>query len=129
MSPVGFRMPDDAPVPCHHRWIMPSRPAIALIVAFWLGTVGVSFYRDVWPRLVATGPPPLSIDLAEEASPNVSVKWTISRGDRKIGRLTTHMSYNDTDDTFLQRHDYQQLEVEFGDIVVQIPQLKMTTRV
>jgi hypothetical protein len=108
---------------------MPSRPAIALIFAFWFGTIGFTFYRDVWPRISASSPPALSVDLAEEASPNVWVKWSIYRGDRKIGRLMTHMSYDDADGTFLQRHEYHQLEVQFGDIVVQIPQLKMTTRV
>ncbi len=108
---------------------MPSRSAIALIVAFWLATLGFAFYREVWPRLMASGPPPLAIDLAEEASPNVSVKWTIYRGDHKIGRLTTHMSYDDRDDTFRQTHEYHQLEFTFQDAMVRVPQLKLTTRV
>src|SRR3954447_21770507 len=107
---------------------MPSRRAIALIVSFWLATAGFTFYRDVWPRISASGPPPLSVDLAEEASPNVSVKWTIYRGDRKIGRLTTHTSYNDADDTFLQRHDCQQLEMQVGDTTILFPKLSVTTR-
>ena len=108
---------------------MPSRSMIAVIVAFWLGTLGFAFYRDVWPRLVANGPPPLSVDLAEEASPNVSVKWNVSRGDRKIGRLNTHMSYSDVDDTFLQIHDFHQLELQFGETTIRIPQLRTMTRV
>jgi hypothetical protein len=108
---------------------MPSRPTLAVILAFWLATCGFVLYRDVWPRLTASGPPPMAVDLGEEASPNVSVRWTLYRGDKKVGRLTTHTAYVDADDTFRQTHDYRQLEFEFSGAKVVVPQLVLTTRV
>ena len=56
---------------------MPSRRVIALIVAFWLVTSVYVAYRDLWPMLFASGPPPVAIDLADEAAQTIPVRWTI----------------------------------------------------
>jgi hypothetical protein len=109
---------------------MPSRPVVAAILAFWLATAGYAFYRDVWPRLISSGPPPLLIDLADEASQfSAGIDWTLYRGDQKVGRLTTRTTYRDEDDTFLFTHKYKQVQFDFGTARVQVPELVTTTRV
>jgi hypothetical protein len=108
---------------------MPSRPAVAAILAFWLAAAGYAFYRDVWPRLVSTGPPPIAIDLADEASQLVPVQWTLHRGDQKVGRLSTQIVHDDADDTFVFTHKYKQVQFDFGPARVLVPELVTTTRV
>ena len=108
---------------------MPSRPVVVLILAFWTATLGFVFYRDLWPRLAASGPPPIAVDLADEASQFVPVRWTVLRGDEKVGRLTTRMAYVDADDTFAFTHKYSQVQFDFSGARVVIPDLTTTTRV
>jgi len=108
---------------------MPPRPAVVLIVAFWAATLGVAFYRDVWPHLSASGPPPIAVDLSDEASQLVPVRWAVLRGDRPVGKLTTRMVYVDADDTFCFLHHYSQVEFDFSGARVLIPDLTTTTRV
>src|SRR3954447_925946 len=88
---------------------MPSRPATLAIVAFWLASVGWVGYHDVWPRLAASGPPPIAVDLGDEASQLLPVRWSVLRGDQRVGRLTTRMTYQDADDTFRLTHQYANL--------------------
>ena len=45
---------------------MPSRPITALIVLFWLATLGWIGYRDLWPRLNPGEVPPFVIELEDE---------------------------------------------------------------
>ena len=97
---------------------MPSRVAVAGIVAFWLATTGFVAYRDVWPRVFANGPPPVSIELADEARQNVPARWTLYRNGLKAGRLTTQMKYIDADDAFQFTYRYSELKLDQGDITL-----------
>ncbi|HYH65515.1 MAG TPA: hypothetical protein VD866_12535 [Urbifossiella sp.] len=108
---------------------MPSRPTTVLIVLFWLATVGWVGYRDVWPRLTATGPPPVAVDLGDEASQIVPVRWNVLRGGQRVGRLTTRMTYQDADDTFRLTHQYANLTFDVGLARVVFPEVTLTTRV
>ena len=108
---------------------MPSRPATLAIVAFWLASVGWVGYRDVWPRLAASGPPPIAVDLGDEASQLVPVRWTVLRGDQRVGRLTTRMTYQDADDTFRLTHEYKNLTFDVGRVRAVFPEVTLTTRV
>jgi hypothetical protein len=109
---------------------MPSRLAIAGILAFWLATTGFVAYRDVWPRVFATGPPPVSIELADEARQNIPARWTLHRNGQKVGTLTTQMKYLDADDAFQFTYRYGQLELEQSGITMKVPEatseLRMT---
>ena len=107
---------------------MPSRPVVALVFALWIATLGFAFYRDVWPRLAAAGPPPIAVDLTDEASQFVPVRWQLYRNDAKAGRLTTQMTHVDADDTFQFTHHYTKLEFDFSGIRIYIPDLTTTTR-
>lgn len=108
---------------------MPSRRAIALILAFWLAVTGYVGYRDVWPRYFSSGPPPVLIDLADEAAQTVPVRWTVSRNGRPVGRLVTRMRYVEADDTFQFAHQYTDLRFEVGAVAVVFPGLTNTVRV
>jgi len=108
---------------------MPSRPVVALIVAFWTATLGLVFYRDLWPRLMASGPPPIAVDLSDEATQYIPIKWKVFRGDKPIGQLTTKLAYQDADDTFEFTSRYKDLRIEVGPLQLVIPEMTTTTRV
>jgi hypothetical protein len=111
------------------RCPMPSRPVVALIVLFWAATLGVAFYRDVWPRLAASGPPPIAVDLGDEASQLLPVRWDVFRGDGKAGRLVSRTTYIDADDTFEFKYKYSDLRLDFPGVRVAVPELTVATRV
>lgn len=108
---------------------MPSRPTTLAIVLFWLAAVGWVGYRDLWPRLAASGPPPVAVELGDEASQLVPVKWKVLRGDQRVGWLTTRMTYQDADDTFRLTHKYANLTFDSGRVRVVFPEVTLTTRV
>ena len=103
---------------------------VALIVAFWLLTTAFVAYRDLWPVLFASGPPPVAIDLADEAAQTAPVHWTITFGGQtKAGRLITQMKYQEADDTFAFTNTYSELRYESAGIVVSVPKLTNVIRV
>jgi hypothetical protein len=108
---------------------MPSRPIAALIVGFWAATLGVTFYQDLWPRIAASGPPPIAVDLSDEATQYLPIRWKVVRGDREIGRLTTKLAYQDADDTFEFTSQYKDLRIEVGLAQLLLPEVNMSTRV
>lgn len=101
---------------------MPPRTAVAGIVAFWLAVTGFVLYRDVWPRLFASGPPPVSIELADEAKQNIPAKWTLFRNGKQIGKLTTLMKYHDATDEFQFTYRYNKLQLEQGGVTLVVPE-------
>ncbi len=109
---------------------MPPRFAVAGIVAFWFATTGYIAYRDLWPRVFGSGPPPVSIELADEARQNVPAKWVLSRNGQKVGRLITQMKYLDNEDSFLFTYRYTELKLEQSGITLAfsevVSEVKMT---
>jgi hypothetical protein len=109
---------------------MPSRRAVALIVAFWVASTAYVAYRDLWPVLFASGPPPVAIDLADEAAQAVPVRWTIHfGGQKKPGKLVTQMKYHEADDTFAFTNRYTDIRYEAAGAVVVVPELTSVVRV
>ena len=108
---------------------MPSRFAVAGIFAFWLVTTGYVAYRDLWPRVSASGPPPVSIELADEARQNVPARWALYRNGQKVGKLTTLTKYLDAEDAFLFTYHYSELKLEQGDIALDVPEAVSEVRV
>src|SRR5436309_15725168 len=92
---------------------MPSRPVVALILAFWLAATGFAVYRDLWPRLFSSGPPPVELELADEASPTFEVRWAVYLGEKKVGRLNTRVEHVDADVTVQLTHRDWNVEAEF----------------
>lgn len=108
---------------------MPPRIAVAGIVAFWLASTGYVVHRDVWPRLFASGPPPVAIELADEAKQNVPAKWTLYRNGQPIGKLTTLMKYHDATDEFQFTYRYSKLRLEQRGIALEVPDATSDVRI
>jgi hypothetical protein len=109
---------------------MPSIRSIALIVAFWIAITGYVAYRDVWPLLFASGPPPVAIELADEAAQSVPVRWSIHMsGQKRPGRLITQMKYHEEDDTFTFTNRYSDLRHEAAGVEVVVPELTSVVRI
>lgn len=106
---------------------MPSLRGIALIVLFWLATVGYVGYRDVWPRLVRDAAPTVWIDLSDEASQSVPVRWGLFREGRRIGTVTTQMSYDAGPDQFRFVTRYRDFDVEIQPLRCLVPEMELTT--
>lgn len=107
---------------------MPSRISVLGITCAWLAVTGYSLWRDWEPYIRGQGPPVAAIDLADEAAQAIPARWTIWRGDQPIGRLSTHMSYQEADDTFLFEHLYRQLQLSTAGVQVEVPQLDLHMR-
>jgi hypothetical protein len=108
---------------------MPSRRSAAFIIMFWFIVTGYILYRDVWPLLFATGPPPIAVDLADEAAQNIPIRWTVHWNEKVVGKLTTQMRYVEEDDTFRFTNTYHQVRVEMAGVTVVVPELKSVIRV
>jgi hypothetical protein len=108
---------------------MPSRRAAAFILAFWLAVTGYVAYRDLWPVLFASGPPPVAIDLADEASQNVPIHWVVNWNGKPVGKLVTQMRYVEADDTFRFTTTYRQLRLEMSGVTVVVPEFTSAVRV
>ena len=94
--------------------------------------MGYTAYRDVWTRAFHTGPPPVSIELADEARQNVPARWSLYRnrqpGDKPIGRLVTQMRYLDDEDAFVFTYRYTGLKFEQGGVTLEVPEATSEVR-
>ncbi len=108
---------------------MPSRRSLALILGFWVVVTCYVLYRDVAQVLFASGPPPIAIDLADEAAQNIPIRWTLTWNGKPAGKLTTQMRYIEADDTFRFTNDYRGFRYEASGITVVVPELRNVTRI
>jgi hypothetical protein len=108
---------------------MPSRRSVALVALFWLVTTGYVVYRDVWPVFFSSGPPPVGIDLADEAAQNLATRWKVLWNGKHVGVLDTQMKYVEADDTFRFTTKYKQLRIEIAGVTVVVPELTNVTLV
>lgn len=109
---------------------MPSRIVVAGIVVFWLATTGFTFYRDIWPRFFASNPPPVVVELVDEARLNLHLpaKWDIFRNGQRIGVLDTQTKYHEADDTFQFTYAYTELTLKQGDITLVVSEAVSSDR-
>jgi hypothetical protein len=113
---------------------MPSRLGVGFIILFWLAATAHVGYREVWPRYFSDGPPPLRIDLTDEAAQTVPTYWDVYRGDQRVGKFTTRMQYVPDDDTFRFHNSYLNLTLDQTlpsgmAVVLEVPKLDTTVRV
>ena len=107
---------------------MPSRFGVGFILLFWLGTMSYVGYHDVLPWFFATAQPP-HVDPADEATPPVTIRWAIYRGDERVGSLATRTEFVPIDGTYRYVKTYRDLKFDFGKLIgVRIPQLITTMR-
>jgi hypothetical protein len=94
---------------------MPPRLLCLAVVAFWLATSSWLFYRELWPKMRPGEPPPYTIDLVDEARQHTTpILWTVYRGQKKIGKARSWVSYRDSDDTFELHGAMDRLELYRG---------------
>jgi hypothetical protein len=59
---------------------MPSRWVSAAIVVAWVASAAWLFHQELWPSLEPDAPPPITIDLIEEAqTEKVPIRWRVTR--------------------------------------------------
>jgi hypothetical protein len=91
---------------------MPPRLFTLAVVVFWLATSGWLFYRELWPKLRPGEPPPYTIDLVDEARQHTTpILWSVYRGQKKIGKARTWVTYRESDDTFELHGAMDQVEL------------------
>jgi hypothetical protein len=56
---------------------MPPRWLTLGIIVLWVGMTGWLFVREYWPQLQPGQPPPIRIELADEAQNNIPIRWSI----------------------------------------------------
>ena len=108
---------------------MPSRLSVFAILVFWLGTLAVVVRRDVWPRVFSSGPPPVAVEVGDEASQLLPTPWTIYRGETRVGRLHTRTTYVDATNTYQFTHEYSSLQLDAAGVRFVVPKLTMVTNV
>jgi hypothetical protein len=102
---------------------MPPRLFTLAVVAFWLATSGWLFYRELWPKLRPGEPPPYTIDLVDEARQHTTpILWSVYRGQQKIGKARTWVTYRESDDTFELHGAMDQLELYRSALVTVVVQ-------
>jgi hypothetical protein len=73
---------------------MPPRWLCVVIVAFWLSTTGWLFYRDLWPYLQPSQPPPLSLDPTDEVQlKRPATLWDVYQDGQKVFQGKTFVSH------------------------------------
>jgi hypothetical protein len=71
---------------------MPARWLSLAIIAFWLGTNGWLFWRELWPRMLPDQPPPYTIDLVEEVQARPQeYPWIVEQDGRQVFKLRTRI--------------------------------------
>ena len=109
---------------------MPSRFGVVMIIVFWFGVTGHVIHRDVWPRFFSDSPPPVHIDLVDEAAQTIPVRWVIYRGSEQFGTLTSRMEYFQDDDTFRFNNNFSKLTIEVGaGLAIEVTRMETGTRV
>lgn len=108
---------------------MPSRLGVGFILLFWLATTAHVVYHDVWPRLFSDTPPPVQIDLADEATQIVPTRWKVYRGDEQVGTLQTKTEYVAADDTFRFTNTFHKLKLDVVGTELDFPRLETSSRV
>lgn len=108
---------------------MPSRLGVGFILLFWVATSAHVVYHDVWPRLFSDAPPPIRIDLTDEATQLVPAKWKVYRGDEQVGSLSTKTEYVAADDTFRFTNTFHRLKLDVMGAELDFPRLETAIRV
>lgn len=110
---------------------MPNRIVILAIVTAWLATMGWFAYREWRPLLHNDDAPAFVIELADEATPQVT-HWTLLRNDKSIGSAFTRMTHQ-RDDTFELFSALKNLELSMDvkgfHVPIRVPSLVTIQRV
>jgi hypothetical protein len=106
---------------------MPPRIVTALIVAFWLCSLGWLGYHKWLPWLRDDSPPPFTVELADEASPPTA-RWGIWRNNQRLCSLYTRMAVQ-RDDSFELQSNIENMALEFGLVTFKISSFQTVQKV
>ncbi len=76
---------------------MPPRWLTLGIIVLWIGMTGWLFVREYWPQLQPGQPPPIRIELADEAQSNIPIRWSIFKNNEDRGYARTAINFRDQD--------------------------------
>lgn len=113
---------------------MPSRPAVVLILLFWLVVLGTLVYREVLPRFFGDTPPTPEFVAVDELS-QATITWTIYRGpankttDEQIGKMTSRTEYVAADDSFRYVNNYRGVKLGMYGVELTVPTATTTLRI
>jgi hypothetical protein len=94
---------------------MPPRLLSLAVVVLWLATTGWLITREVLPHFRPGEPPPVAIDLVDEAQRHAApVLWIISRDGKRIGSARSWVTYRESDDTFTLHNEIIRMEFNLG---------------
>ncbi len=74
---------------------MPPRWLTLGIIVLWIGMTGWLFVREYWPQWQPGQPPPIHIELADEAQNNIPIRWTIIKDDEDRGYARTAINFRE----------------------------------
>jgi hypothetical protein len=74
---------------------MPPRWLTFGIIVLWIGMTGWLFVREYWPQLLPGQPPPIRIELADEAQNNIPIRWSIYKDNEDRGYARTAINFRD----------------------------------
>ena len=74
---------------------MPPRWLTFGIIVLWIGMTGWLFVREYWPQWQPGQPPPIHIELADEAQNNIPIRWTIIKDDEDRGYARTAINFRE----------------------------------
>lgn len=98
---------------------MPPRVITVAVVLFWLATTGYFLERQIRPLLVRGEPPPVAIDLADEAAERKNL-WDVFRNDKRVGKAETWIQYVRKEDQFELYSKF-----DLNDLAFNLAQLKV----
>lgn len=76
---------------------MPPRWLTFGIMVLWIGMTGWLFVREYWPQLLPGQPPPIRIELADEAQNNIPIRWSIYKENEPRGYARTAINFRNQD--------------------------------
>jgi hypothetical protein len=91
---------------------MPPRWLTLGIIVLWIGMTGWMFVREYRPQLQPGQPPPIRIELADEAQSNIPIRWSIIKDNEDRGYARTAINFRDQDKNHKQVRRADEWEFE-----------------
>jgi hypothetical protein len=74
---------------------MPPRWLTFGVIVLWIGMTSWLFMREYWPQLLPGQPPPIRIELADEAQNNIPIRWSIFKDNEDRGYARTAINFRE----------------------------------
>ena len=96
---------------------MPPRWVSAVIILGWITAIGWLFRVELWPSLEPGAPPPIMVDLFDEAqTEKVPIRWIVSENGEKVLTARTSVEHRGRENDFILRAIYEPREPPNGNL-------------